>query len=195
MDMNSPATGRKQTLKHTMKKTILTLTAAVLALLAGVSAAAQEAEDFDAQYATDLLKPGEKAPDFTIGDLDRKDVTFSSVTKGKYVVLDFWASWCPDCRKDMPKMKELYEKYGNKVVFVGVSLDTDAEKWTKYVSDNGLDWIQLSELKKWKKETTVPDAYNVNWIPSTYIIDKKGKIVLGTVMIEKIEAKLAEISK
>ena len=178
-----------------MKRTILTLAVAALALLPGLSAKAQETEDFDAQYAADLLKAGEKAPDFTIGDLDRKDVTFSSITKGKYVVLDFWASWCPDCRKDMPKMKELYEKYGSDVVFVGVSLDTDAEKWTKYVSDNALDWTQLSELKKWKKETTVPELYNVNWIPSTYVIDKKGKVVLGTVMIEKVEAKLAEISK
>ena len=178
-----------------MKRTILTLAVAALALLPSLSAKAQDSEDFDAQYATDLLKAGEKAPDFTIGDLDRKDVTFSNVTKGKYVVLDFWASWCPDCRKDMPKMKELYEKYGSDVVFVGVSLDTDAEKWTKYVSDNALDWTQLSELKKWKKETTVPELYNVNWIPSTYVIDKKGKVVLGTVMIEKVEAKLAEISK
>ena len=154
---------------------------------------AQQNEDPDLTYATDLLKVGTKAPDFTVGDINRNEVTFSKISKKKYVLLDFWATWCPDCRAEVPEMKRLHEKYGDKVLFVGISMDTKEDQWKKYVADNDMDWLQLSELKKWKQGTVVPELYNVHWIPTVYIIDSKGKVLLGTVVLSKVEATLKEI--
>ncbi|MBQ6653395.1 MAG: TlpA family protein disulfide reductase [Prevotella sp.] len=146
------------------------------------------AQDADEKYATELLKPGTEAPEFTLKTADGTEVSLSDF-KGKTVVLDFWASWCPDCRKDIPEMKRLHEAYGDKVAFVSVSFDTDKERWTKCISDNKMAWTHVSPLAKWK-ETDVSKAYHVNWIPSMYIIDAEGRVVLGTVMIEKLEKEI-----
>lgn len=151
------------------------------------------AQDADSKYATNLLKPGNQAPDFTLNDPDGNTHKLSSL-RGKYVVLDFWASWCPDCRKDMPEMKRLYKLYGEKVQFVGVSFDDKKENWENYVKSNGLEWLQVSELKKWK-ETDISKAYNISWLPSMYILDPEGKVVLSTVMIEKVADQLKELGK
>lgn len=155
-----------------------------------VSAAAQ---DVDSKYAINLLKPGSAAPDFTMNSLDGKSHTLSDL-QGQYVMLDFWASWCGDCRKDIPEMKRLHELYGKEVRFIGVSFDDKKENWEKCVTSNGLDWLQLSELKKWK-DTKVSKLYNIQWIPTMYILSPDGKVVLSTVMIEKVEAKLKELQK
>lgn len=164
-----------------------------LALLAALSFSAFAQEDDDAKYAADLLKKGTVAPAFTVNDLAGTAHSLAD-WNGKYVVLDFWATWCPDCRKDIPKMKELWQKYGSeKVVFVGLSVDTDAEALAKYVADNGVGWLQLCELKKWKKGAETPDAYQVRWIPSIYVIGPDGKVVLATVMIDKLEKFLSEL--
>ncbi len=149
-------------------------------------------EDLDAQYAKDLLAKGTAAPNFTLKTPDGKDVSLKDF-QGKYVVLDFWASWCPDCRKDAPEVKALWEKYGDKVAFVGVSFDTEKEKWADYINENGLGWCHVSPLAKWK-ETQVSQDYKVNWIPSMYIIDPEGKVVLGTVMIDKLAKELETVA-
>ena len=149
-------------------------------------------EDLDAQYAKDLLAKGTAAPDFTLKTPDGKDVSLKDF-QGKYVVLDFWASWCPDCRKDAPEVKALWEKYGDEVAFVGVSFDTEKEKWADYINENGLGWCHVSPLAKWK-ETQVSQDYKVNWIPSMYIIDPEGKVVLGTVMIDKLAKELETVA-
>lgn len=139
------------------------------------------------KYDSLLLQSGELAPDFTItNDQYPQGIALSSF-KGKLVVLEFWASWCPDCRKITPDMAGLYRKYSPKdVVFVGVSFDTDKEQWQNYTKKNGMEWIQYSELKKWKKETTIDRSYKVNWIPTMYLIGKDGRIVLGTVSMAKL---------
>ncbi len=148
------------------------------------------AQDADEKYATELLKAGTEAPDFTLKTADGTEVSLSDF-RGMLVVLDFWASWCPDCRKDIPEMRRLHEKYGDKVAFVSVSFDTDKAKWTKCIEDHEMVWTHVSPLAKWK-ETEVSKAYHVNWIPSMYVIDAEGRIVLGTVMIEKVEKRLKE---
>ena len=150
-------------------------------------------EDLDAQYAKDLLAKGTPAPDFTLQTPDGKELSLKDF-RGKYVVLDFWASWCPDCREDAPKVKALWEKYGDKVEFVGVSFDTDKDKWNSYIEENGLGWKHVSPLAKWK-ETQVSQDYKVNWIPSMYLINPEGEVVFGTVMIDKISKELEAISK
>lgn len=159
-----------------------------LALAMTVGAAAQDA---DAQYAKNLLQPGTTTPDFTLAAPDGTSHSLSSL-RGSYVVLDFWASWCPDCRKDTPMLKELYAKYGQNIKFVSVSFDDDKAKWTNYIEANGMDWLNLSELKKWK-QTEISKQYNIQWIPAMYLIDRQGQIILSTVMIEKLAAKLKEL--
>jgi thiol-disulfide isomerase/thioredoxin len=170
------------------------LTAIALALCTGISAMAQE-QDLDAKYATEMLKPGVEAPDFTVIDAETMDDLPISTYRGKYVVLDFWATWCPDCRKDVPKMKELYGKYASdNVIFIGISFDKNDEVWMKYIRENGMEWLQHREQKP-KNESQVSIDYHVKWIPSIYVIGPDGKIMLGTVMIEKLEKLLETIGK
>lgn len=171
-----------------MKK-IVAIIASLLALFFTANAQSGVSEDPDNTYAKELLKPGASAPDFTIGTPDGKSVRLSDF-KGKYVVLDFWATWCPDCRADVPHLKEIHKAYASdSVAFLSVSFDTDKDKWTSYIRDNGMDWAHGSELKKWK-ETTVSSLYYVKWIPSIYLIGPDGKVILGTVVLDKIEAAL-----
>ena len=170
----------------------------VVMLMASVlTIGAQEAtEDVDVKYAANLLKPGTEAPDFEIQNNDSvKDVKLSDF-RGKYVVLEFWASWCPDCRKDMPEVKALYERYGKKgVQFIGISFDTDKAAWSNYIAKNGLSWLHTSELVKWKKGTKIDQAYQVQWIPTYYLLDPEGKVVLGTVMLEKLKTELERLER
>ncbi len=151
-------------------------------------------EDPDIKYAADLLKPGTPAPEFVINFKDStKNIPLSKL-RGHYVVIDFWASWCPDCRKDIPQVRELNRTYQRKgVAFIGVSFDTDREAWKNCIEKNEMSWLHYSELKKWKKETKIDRDYHINWIPTYYLIDPDGKVVLGTVMIEKIGEKLAAL--
>jgi len=174
-----------------MKK-ILCIAFMILGLGLGLRAQENATVDLDPQYATELLKVGTVAPDFSIPDADGKIVKLSDY-KGKWVVIDFWASWCRDCRADIPAMKEAFSKYGTKVVFLGVSFDDDREAWTKTVSQQGLGWTQVSELKK-MKETVVAPLYKIGWIPTMYVIDPQGKVALATVMVGKMTAKLEEVT-
>lgn len=165
-------------------KTIIA--AAALAFAANVAA-----QDADAKYAEGLLQPGAEAPEFNLTAPDGTGHSLSDF-RGSYVVLDFWASWCPDCRKDIPEMKRLHGEYGKNVRFISVSFDDNKDSWTRCIETNGMDWLHLSELKKWKT-TEVSRLYNIQWIPSMYVIDPRGRIVLSTVMIEKVAAKLKEL--
>lgn len=91
-------------------------------------------------------------------------------------------------------MKRLYATYAPLgVVFVGISFDTDKEQWQQYIQDNGLNWIQYSELKPWK-ESTLSTAYNVKWIPTLYLIDKDGRVVQGTVDVNAMDTLLASLN-
>lgn len=152
---------------------------------------AQVVLDFDETYAQELLKPGTPAPDFQLQTPDGKTLKFREFAKGKYVVIDFWASWCPDCRKDLPEIIRLYDKfhkYG--VEFLGVSFDTDKEKWTNYIAQSGVPYPQVSELKR-MNQSDVAKAYGVRWIPSVYLIGPDGKVLVSTVLSYKIECELA----
>ncbi len=172
-----------------MKKLFFAALLFVCALAAG---AQEHPEDMDAKYAADLLKPGTEAPDFVVDSVRNRSLSYY---RGAYVVLDFWASWCPDCRKDIPKVKEIDSLYWNKVAVIGISFDTNKDSWQQCIKKNKMYWLQYSELKKWKKETEVDRKYHVNWIPTMYLIDPEGRIVLGTVMVEKMKAKLEELDK
>lgn len=148
--------------------------------------AKEQQQDPDVQYGAQLLKPGSVAPEFRLKGLDGKELALSDF-RGKYVVLDFWASWCGDCRRDIPNIKALYEKYSPKgVEFVGVSFDDNAERWQNAIKEFGLKYHQVSELKKWKT-TDIYAAYGIKWIPTIYIIGPDGKVKLATVLSERAE--------
>jgi peroxiredoxin len=149
----------------------------------------QQGEDLDEKYATELLSPGTVAPDFTLKDLKGKEVSLSSL-KGRRVVLVFWASWCPDCRAEVPELKEMHEKADPlETVFVSVSFDRDFKTLESFAKDNSLPGIQLFDPAG-KKDSAVGAAYKVKWIPSLYLIDKEGKVEFGTVIAAKIAAAL-----
>ena len=173
-----------------MKKTLWV----VLSLMTATIAKAQfgPEPDFDSKYATELVKPGTQAPDFKMKTIDGKTFQLSKL-KGKTVVLDFWASWCPDCRKDAPEVVRMYKEYAPQgVEFVGVSMDTDVAAWKKACEQFGIDYTQVSELKKFK-ETDISKAYGVQWIPSMVVIDKEGKVALSTVLTYKVDKYLKEL--
>jgi thiol-disulfide isomerase/thioredoxin len=161
-----------------MKK-ILLLVAALAAVLA-----CKGPKDADSEYAVDMIKKGEALPAFSLKD--RADVLHTQAEfAGKYLVLDFWATWCPDCRADVPAMKELYAQYGDKAAFVGISFDTDPEKLDAYVAENEIGWLQLSDFVS-KKESTLAETFRVKWIPAIYLVGPDGKVILGTVMVSKL---------
>ena len=168
-----------------MKKTILSLLLmAVCAMGANAQsntpATPQASQDADSLYAKNLLAVGTEAP------------AFPALKKGQWIVLDFWATWCPDCRREIPTVKEMYKKYGTRAKFIGVSMDTDKAKLDNYTQANGVDWEQYSEFKKWK-ETQVSKDYNISWLPSMYLINPEGKVAYRTVLAERMAKKLGEI--
>lgn len=159
------------------------------ALLVGVAAFAQQEEDPDLVYGKDLLKVGTLAPDFTLKDIDGRAVSLSDFC-GKQVVLHFWASWCPDCRAEVPEIKAAQAAADPaKVVFVSVSFDRKVEAFEKYVRENALGGVQLFDASG-KKESAVGSDYHIQWIPATYLIGPDGRIQFATVVFSKVAAKL-----
>ena len=171
-----------------MKTRIITIVVALMAVMGHATA-----QDLDEKYATDLLKAGTEAPDMRVGTgKDGKAVRLSDL-KGKYVLINFWASWCPDCRKDAPNIVALYNKFHQKgVEFVGVSFDRNNESWKNGVAKLALPYTQVSDLKN-MRESPVSLAYHIKWIPSVYVIDPEGKVALATVMSEKVDAFLTSV--
>lgn len=124
------------------------------------------------EKAKELVKDGAQAPDFTLKDINGKDFTLSSL-KGKYVVLDFWGSWCGWCIKGMPDMKKAYAKYKNKMEIVGIDCNDTEEKWKAAVKEHELPWTHVRN----DEATDVSVMYAIQGYPTKVIIDKEGKIV------------------
>ena len=175
-----------------MKK-VMTFMAALLACL-GLAAQNTMEEDLDLQYAVELLKPGTQALDFALQDINGKTFKLSDF-QGRKVVLVFWASWCPDCRAEVPELKAMHAAANpEKAAFVSVSFDRTLEALQNYVNENYLPGVQLFDPAG-KKESKVAADYGVKWIPSLYLIDETGKVQLDTVMIGKIADALGTAKK
>lgn len=134
---------------------------------------------------------GVKAPEFTLQTPDGKDVSLKDF-KGKYVLIDFWASWCGPCRKENPNVVALYRQYKDKgLEILGVSLDRTKDAWEKAIADDKLEWTQVSDLKGWQSAASA--LYGVTSIPHTVLIDKNGVIMARQLRGEVLAKKLYEI--
>lgn len=136
---------------------------------------------------------GAKATDFTQNDLNDKPFTLSSL-RGKYVLVDFWASWCVPCRAENPNVVKAYAQMKDKnFEIVGVSLDQGKAAWAEAVKKDGLPWIHVSDLKGWKNEVAV--MYGINSVPQNLLIDPNGQIIAKNLRGDALTQKLAELIK
>ncbi|WP_420147779.1 redoxin family protein [Spirosoma sp.] len=136
---------------------------------------------------------GALAPDITLSDTTGKSVALSSL-RGKYVLIDFWASWCGPCRAENPNVVRMYNKYKDKGFEIyGVSLDQAKANWTKAIRNDNLTWMHVSDLKFW--QSAAAQQYGVQAIPATFLLDKEGKIIAKNLRGEALEQKLEEVLK
>lgn len=136
---------------------------------------------------------GQYAPDFTQNNTAGTPVSLASL-KGKYVLIDFWASWCGPCRAENPNVKKAYEKFkGKNFEILAVSLDNKKDAWEKAIADDGLSWLHVSDLKGWNN--VVAELYNVKAVPQNWLIDPDGKIIAVNMRGAELDERLSALVK
>ena len=134
---------------------------------------------------------GKQAPEISLPDTEGKKISLSSY-RGKYVLVDFWASWCGPCRRENPTVVEAHNRFRNKnFTVLGVSLDRQKEAWEKAIVDDNLNWTHISDLKYWQSE--VVPVYRIESIPFNVLVDPDGKIVAENLRGTALDQKLSEI--
>jgi peroxiredoxin len=151
-------------------------------------AAAQLAQQQGSQ--TDWV--GKQVPDFSLPDVNGHPISLASF-RGKYVLVDFWASWCGPCRAENPNVVKVHNEFRNKKNFaiLGVSLDKDRSEWQKAIQDDGLDWKQISDLKYWNSKAV--STFQFEGIPFNLLIDPQGKVIASALRGDDLENKLKAV--
>lgn len=136
---------------------------------------------------------GGLAPDFTLPDPSGKSISLSSF-RGKYVLVDFWASWCGPCRQENPNVVDAYQRFKDKnFTILGVSLDKSRDAWLEAIKNDRLDWTHVSDLKFW--ESMVVPLYQIEGIPFNVLLDPQGKIIASNLRGKQLSDKLEKILK
>lgn len=139
------------------------------------------------------VKVGRRAPDFSAPDPTGKKISLNE-SIGRVTIIDFWASWCPNCRQENPNMVALYNEYHSKGLnIIGVSLDKDAADWKAAIAKDKLGWPQISNLKKW--DDPIAASYGVEAIPASFVLNQYGVVVAKDLHGDELKKRIAEILK
>ena len=156
----------------------------------------------NAQYSNTYIKVGQKAPDLAYPNPEGKTLKLSEMNKGRYVLLDFWASWCGPCRHANPGLVRMYGEYSKKqfknakngFTVVSVSLDKTKEAWMQAIAQDKLSWPNhMSDLGYWNSKASA--AYGVQFIPQAFLIDPSGKIIGKYQTAEEAESDIKKLVK
>jgi peroxiredoxin len=133
----------------------------------------------------------QQAPELKLPDVNGHDIRLSSF-KGKYVLVDFWASWCLPCRRENPNVVKAFNKYKDRnFTVLGVSLDREKDDWLEAIRKDNLHWTQVSDLKEWKSAAV--STFDFDGIPFNILLDPTGKVIGQSLRGEELDQKLAEV--
>jgi peroxiredoxin len=152
---------------------------------------AQKAQAAQMQQQQGDTWVNKQAPDFSLPDANGKNISLASY-KGKYLLVDFWASWCGPCRMENPNVVKAYSEFKDKnFAILGVSLDKEKDPWQQAILEDKLAWTQVSDLKYWNSKAV--DVFKISGIPFNILIDPQGKIIAQELRGDALESKLKEV--